>query len=100
MATGWTIFNNKGKPVRKYEPFFTLSHRFEFNIRNGVSPVYFYDPDQRVIATLLPNKTWTKVVFDPWRQENWDANDTVTKEDPRSDPHVGDFFRRYRAAAE
>jgi hypothetical protein len=25
VGSGWTIFNNKGKPVRKYEPFFSTS---------------------------------------------------------------------------
>ena len=34
-------------------------------------------PLERVVATLHPNHTWEKVVFDPWRQESWDVNDTV-----------------------
>ena len=38
IGSGWTIFNNKGKPVRQYEPFFTATHGFEFDIRAGVSP--------------------------------------------------------------
>ena len=45
----------------------------------GVSPVLFYDPVERVVATLHPNHTWEKVVFDPWRQETWDVNDTVLR---------------------
>lgn len=94
VGSGWTIFNNKGKPVRQYEPFFTDTHRFEFDVRIGVSPVLFYDPIERVIATLHPNHTWEKVVFDPWRQESWDVNDTVLVADPKDDSDVGDFFRR------
>jgi len=93
VGSGWTVFNNKGKPVRQYEPFFTDTHRFEFEVRIGVSPVLFYDPIERVVATLHPNHTWEKVVFDPWRQETWDVNDTVLL-DPKTDPDVGDFFRR------
>ncbi|MBC7816824.1 MAG: toxin, partial [Planctomycetaceae bacterium] len=62
VGSGWTIFNNKGKPVRQYEPFFTDTHRFEFDVRIGVSPVLFYDPVERVVATLHPNHTWEKVV--------------------------------------
>ena len=88
------MFNNKGKPVRQYEPFFTDTHRFEFDVRIGVSPVLFYDPVERVVATLHPNHTWEKVVFDPWRQETWDVNDTVLVADPETDPDVGDFFSR------
>ena len=46
----------------------------------------FYDPVERVVATLHPNHTWEKVVFDPWQQETWDVNDTVAalRPDPRS----------------
>jgi len=93
VGSGWTVFNNKGKPVRQYEPFFTDTHRFEFEVKIGVSPVLFYDPVERVVATLHPNHTWAKVVFDPWRQETWDVNDTVLL-DPKADADVGDFFGR------
>ena len=48
VGSGWTIFNNKGKPVRQYEPFFSRlaekRHHFEFGVEEGVSPVLFYDP--------------------------------------------------------
>ena len=94
VGSGWTIFNNKGKPIRQYEPFFTDTHGFEFDVRIGLSPVLFYDPVQRVVATLHPNHTWEKVVFDPWRQEIWDVNDTALVADPKTDPDVGEFFRR------
>lgn len=91
VGSGWTIFNNKGKPVRQYEPFFTNTHRFEFDVRIGVSPTLFYDPVERVVATLHPNHAWEKVVFDPWRQETWEVNDTVTL-DPRTDADVKGFL--------
>ncbi len=91
VGSGWTIFDNKGKPVRQYEPFFSETHRFERDVRIGVSPVLFYDPAERVVATLHANHTWEKVVFGPWRHETWDVNDTVTL-DPRLDDHVRGFF--------
>jgi len=94
VGSGWTIFNNKGKPVRRFEPFFSDTHRFEFDIRIGVSLTLFYDPGERIVATLQPNHTWEKTVFDAWRQETWDANDTVLVADPETDPDVGMFFRR------
>ena len=104
VGSGWTVFNNKGKPVRQYEPFFSATHSFEFGVSVGVSPILFYDPVDRVVATLHPNHTWEKVVFDPWRQTTWDVNDTValftlasrtaTVLDPATDPDVGAFFRR------
>ncbi|WP_261561638.1 SpvB/TcaC N-terminal domain-containing protein [Frankia tisae] len=94
IGTGWTVFNNKGKPVRQFEPFFTDTHRFEFDVRIGVSPVLFYDPVQRTVATLHPEHTWNKVVFDAWRQETWDVNDTVLIANPKSDVDVTDYFSR------
>jgi RHS repeat-associated protein len=93
-ATGWTIYNNKGKAVRRFEPFFTDTQLFESDIRIGVSPVIFYDPLERVVGTLHPDYTWEKVRFSPWFQETWDTNDTVLIADPRIDADVGDFFRR------
>lgn len=92
VGTGWTVFNNKGKPVRRFEPFFTDTHRFEFDVRVGVSPVLLYDPVERVVSTLHPNHTWEKAVFDPWRQESWDVSDTVLTADPTTDADVGDLF--------
>jgi RHS repeat-associated protein len=94
VGSGWTVFNNKGKPVRQFEPFFTGTHIFEFDVRRGVSPIIFYDPVQRVVATLQPNHSWQKVVFDAWRQETWDVNDTVLIVDPKTDLDVGDYFNR------
>lgn len=92
VGSGWTIFNNKGKPVRQYEPFFSATHIFEFAKQQGISPILFYDPVERVVATLHPNHTWKKVIFDPWRQESWDVNDTVLL-DPDSDLDVKGFFQ-------
>jgi len=94
VSSGWTIFNNKGKPVRQYELFFDDTHDFKFGKKIGVSPILFYDPVERVVATLHPNHTWEKVIFDPWRQESWDVSDTILVADPKTDPDVGDFFRR------
>jgi RHS repeat-associated protein len=99
VGSGWTIYDNKGKPVRKYEPFFTATHRFEFARQAGVSDVLFHDPVGRTVATLHPDSTWEKVVADAWRQETWDGNDTVRIADPRTDPDAGDFFRRLLGGA-
>jgi RHS repeat-associated protein len=92
VSTGWTIFNNKGKPVRKYEPFFSDSNLFEFAKFAGVSSILFYDPAERVVATLHPNHTYEKVIVEPWKQVTWDVNDTSLESDPASDGDVGYFF--------
>ncbi|MGQ0570847.1 MAG: SpvB/TcaC N-terminal domain-containing protein, partial [Armatimonadota bacterium] len=96
VGNGRTVFNNKGKPVRQYEPFFSSTHLYEEEREmtdTGVSPILFYDPVERVVATLHPNHTWEKVVFDPWRQESWDVNDTVTR-NPKTDDDVKGSFTR------
>ena len=59
-GSGWTIFDNKGRPVRQYEPFFSATNGFEFAAATGVSTVLFYDPPGRVVATLHPDSSWAK----------------------------------------
>ena len=107
VGSGWTIFNNKGKPVRQYEPFFSQlaekRHQFEFGVQVGVSPVLFYDPVGRVVATLHPNRTYEKVLFDPWKQTTYDVNDTCAARndqtgDPRTDPDIAGYVSGYFAA--
>jgi RHS repeat-associated protein len=110
VGSGWTIFNNKGKPVKNYEPFFDDTHDFRFGNKVGVSSTLFYDTLERVVATLHPNHTYEKAVFDAWTQETWDVNDTLNirqrfdprlpgvlpghDSDPVDDPHVGEYFKR------
>ena len=110
VGSGWTIFNNKGKPIKKYEPFFDDTHDFKFGNKVGVSATLFYDTLERVVATLHPNHTYEKAVFDAWTQEAWDVNDTLNigqrfdprfpgvlpghDSDPVDDPHAGDYFKR------
>jgi RHS repeat-associated protein len=102
VGSGWTIFNNKGKPVRQYEPFFDDTHHFKFGNEIGVSPVLFCDPLERVVATLHPNHTWEKIVFDPWQQITYDVNDTVLNDDGSTDPKLDEdakgFFSRLSEA--
>jgi YD repeat-containing protein len=93
IGSGWTIFNNKGSPVREYEPFFTDTFRFEFAVVIGVAGITFYDPLNREIGQLNPDHTWNKSVFDPWTQEVWDVNDTA-QIDPAADPTLGSYFSR------
>lgn len=95
-GSGWTIYNNKGKPVRNFEPFFTDTHLFEGDSRVGVSSINHYDPLGRVVAITHPDHTWEKVTFDAWRSEIYDVNDTVLVSDPGTDLHVGYFFQRLR----
>lgn len=80
VGTGRTIFNNKGKPVKQYEPYFSSISGFEDEdeVRlYGVTPVAHYDPLGRVMRTDMPDGTYTKVEFDCWKQKSYDQNDTA-----------------------
>jgi RHS repeat-associated protein len=94
IGSGWTIFDNKGRAIRKYEPFYTATPAFEFAAAIGVSTVVLYDPPGRVIAQLHPDNSWDKTAFNAWRQETWDGNDTILISDPRTDADVGPYFAR------
>jgi RHS repeat-associated protein len=103
VGTGRTVFNNKGKPIRQYEPFFSATHLCEEEREmtdTGVSSALFYDPIVRIVATLHPNNTYEKVVFDPWQQTTYDVNDTVVASgeqtgDPRTDDDISEYVREY-----
>ena len=81
-GNGRTILNNKGNPVKQYEPFFSVSPRFEEEkelVETGVTPLMYYDAMSRLIKTDLPDGCFSKGFFDSWRQTAYDANDTVTE---------------------
>jgi RHS repeat-associated protein len=80
VGTGRTIFDNKGNPTKKYEPFFDSMPGYEDEadlVQLGVTPILRYDPLGRLIRTDKPDGSYSKVVFDPWQQTSWDENDTV-----------------------
>lgn len=80
VGTGRTVFNNKGHPVKKYEPYFSETPEYEDEkalVEWGVTPILRYDPLGRLVRTDQPSGTHARVVFDAWRQETWDENDTV-----------------------
>jgi RHS repeat-associated protein len=92
VGTGWTIYNNKGKPTRVYEPFFTASAAFEFAPTSELSVTALYDPLGRTIATVRPDNTFAKTVYGAWQQVTYDANDTVSSSDPSTDTDIGAAF--------
>jgi RHS repeat-associated protein len=80
VGTGRTLINNKSKPVKQYEPYFSINPDYEdakLLVERGVTPIIYYDSAGRVIKTELPDGTFSKVEFDAWRQRSFDPNDTV-----------------------
>jgi RHS repeat-associated protein len=98
VGTGRTVFDNKGNPVKQYEPFFSSTFEYEDEaelVEWGVTPILHYDPLGRLIRTDLPDGTFRRVVFDPWQETHFDPNDTVLDSawyqdrkalDPNTDP--------------
>nr|WP_246389807.1 RHS repeat-associated core domain-containing protein [Halomonas cerina] len=80
VGTGRTVFDNKGNPIKQYEPFFSATSEYEDEaelVESGVTPILRYDPLGRLIRTDNPDGTHVKVEFDAWEQRSFDENDTV-----------------------
>lgn len=83
IVNGKTVLNNKGKPVKQYEPYFTRQStcRAEGDTQEeiGVTPLIYYDAVGRVIRTEMPDGTFSRVEFSPWHSKQFDANDTAVE---------------------
>ncbi len=82
VGNGRTVLNNKGKPVKQYEPYFSVTHEYEDEqalSEIGVTPLLDYDALGRNIRTISPNGTLARVEFNPWMQRVFDGNDAVTE---------------------
>jgi RHS repeat-associated protein len=80
IGNGRTVINNKGNPVKQYEPYFSVTPGFENQkelVETGVTPVIYYDAIGRVIKTEMPDGTFSKEEFDSWKQVSYDLNDTT-----------------------
>ena len=73
-------YNNKGLPVRTYQPFFIDSHAYvndEALQRHGYFQRHFYDAVGREIKTInAGNVSMRRETFHPWYTVHEDENDT------------------------
>jgi RHS repeat-associated protein len=79
-GNGRTIYNNKGKPVKQYDPFFDCTPEYnneEELVSLGFTPVLFYDATGRLLRTELPDGTLTSTAFDAWSTKTYDQNDNI-----------------------
>ena len=81
IVNGLTVLNNKGKPVKQYEPAFTINFGCEEPQTNGVAIVMYYDAVGRLIRTELPDGSYSRTEFSPWFTAAFDPNDTVLEPD-------------------
>jgi len=74
------VLNNKGLPIKQYEPFFSATDAFEAEEGfSGVTPLITYDPLGRAVRIDLPDGNARTVAFGPWEQTTWDENDQPGK---------------------
>jgi RHS repeat-associated protein len=92
IGNGRTVLNNKGNPIKQYEPYFSNTHDYESEedaVRNqGVTPILYYDALGRNIRTDLPDGTFTKVKFDAWEQLNFDQIDNTVGHKHTNTPSI------------
>ena len=92
IGTGKTVYNNKGKVVMQYEPYYSGSHSYDPAVQavaDGVSPKMHYDALGRLTRTDMPDGTYTKTEWSGWLQSVYDSNDTVTDTTWFTDRNVG-----------
>jgi len=102
IINGLTVLNNKGKPVKQYEPSFVGDFGCQLPQAFGVSPTLYYDAVGRLMRTEFADGSLARVEFSPWHVKRFDQNDTVLESrwyadrgsPPASSPRPADPERR------
>jgi RHS repeat-associated protein len=84
VGSGRVVYDNKGNPVKAYEPFFDSSSVYDDEtdlVSWGVTAITRYDPLGRAFKVDNPNGTFRTIEFDPWSQVSSDETDTVLASD-------------------
>src|SRR6185503_12480885 len=85
-CSGHTVFDNKQRAVRRYEPYFSPTHEIESDAalaEFGVTTVTTYDPLGRPIEVKFPNDTVARSHIGAWEVVHSDRNDTIADTDYR-----------------
>src|SRR5262249_7241002 len=112
VVSGWQIYDNKGRVVEKYEPFFAEGWDYgePDDEKLGQKVTMFYDPRGHVVRTVNPDNSEQRVIYGvpgtlaapnlehperfdptPWETYTYDANDNAGR------THVSDpAAQRYR----
>ncbi len=98
VVSGWQVYDNKGRVVVKYEPFFSAGWDYappqEQDLGSKVT--MYYDPRGRVIRTVNPDGSEQLVIYGipadlaspeqfaptPWDAYTYDANDNAGRTHP------------------
>ncbi|GGG60520.1 SpvB/TcaC N-terminal domain-containing protein [Hymenobacter glacieicola] len=106
VVSGWQVYDNKGRVVEKYEPFFAQDFLYEpvTEAQKGQRVRMFYDPRGQVVRTIHPDGTEQRVLYgypggefepeldklsdflpSPWETYSYDANDLAPLTHPGQD---------------
>ena len=91
IVSGWQVYDNKGRVIEKYEPFFDTGWEYTApnNAQFGQKVTMFYDPRGHVIRTHKPDGSEQRVIYGipadltnpgqftptPWEAYTYDGND-------------------------
>lgn len=79
-GTGRKVLNNKGNIVKEYEPYFSVTAKYESVkelVEGGATKEFYYDALDRPVKTKFPDESFAKTEYGSWKQTVYDQNDTV-----------------------
>lgn len=95
VVSGWQTYDNKGRVVERYEPFFATGFAFALPGESelGHKATMVYDPRGQVVRAVAPDGSLRGVVYGvpgdlaeqesfaptPWEVYTYDANDLATE---------------------
>lgn len=83
-VTGRTEYDNKGQPVRTYQPYFLDSWKYvsDDSARQDLyADTYAYDPVGREVQIVTAKGWLRRALYTPWFVVNEDENDTASGEE-------------------
>ncbi|MCI0728150.1 MAG: discoidin domain-containing protein, partial [Chloroflexi bacterium] len=96
VVSGWQVYDNKGRVVEKYEPYFSSGWEYQPDAAQGQKATLYYDPRGHTIWTVNPDGSEQRVVHGvptdltdpdvfeptPWEAYTYDANDNAGRTHP------------------
>jgi RHS repeat-associated protein len=92
-VTGWQIYDDKGRPIVRHEPFFSAGWDYAppADAERGEKVVFYYGPLGAVVRTVNPDGSELRVIYGkptdvsspdryrptPWEAYTYDANDNA-----------------------
>ncbi|OCQ54705.1 Mono(ADP-ribosyl)transferase SpvB [Photorhabdus australis subsp. thailandensis] len=81
-VTGRTEYDNKGQPIRTYQPYFLNDWRYvsdSSSRQEAYADTHIYDPVGREVKVITAKGWFRRTLFTPWFTINEDENDTATE---------------------